>query len=823
MLSRMKKIIAIALSGIILLSFLSGMITVSATEAIYGNGTNGITINIYGSPYTDYKAKDPTWGKYAYTSDGCAWFASARVCELTGKTTSILSGTSWYNSGYSTYGFSRGRSISAKALACYTGHVTVVEAINGNTVTVSEGGMPNYPNNGYCAIRTTTVSALENRSACGSFLGYVYLGVGNTPIATGNNPTGCVDIVESKSSGTIHVCGWAFDLDSPTKPLEIHVYIGGPAGSANAEGHPGIIANQSRPDVANVYSKYNVGNNHGFDATIKTSKSGNQPVYIYAINIGGGNSNPLIGGKPYTTNIAPAYNPQGYLDNVDSPSQGKLHVRGWAFDKDNVNTTLTVHIYVGGPAGSGAPCYAITANKERPDVNKVFAGVGNNHGYDETINVSKSGNQKVYAYALNIGGGTDNPNLTNSPKSVNIIPDTEKPVISNVTFSQVSLKGYRVTCNVSDNVAVQTVKFPSWTTKTDENGKNQDDLIWHVGKIDGNQASFYVKSSDHKNETGTYITHIYAYDVAGKETSLNAGTVTLTDTPSEKASTTYNGNKYTVYNSGKNWGDAKTWCEANGGHLVTISDEQEWNVVKNLLKKYNGVECWLGAEKTNETWKWVDNTQFEYNDWGKNQPDNSGGTEKYLGTWGGGYINSYYWNDFSYAPDDVGGFVCEFEKSQDDTQPITTKPNETSPTTNTSKELEPTGATEPATVVTEPPAEKVEPTTAPPADTVKKPNPVKVTAKTKSVKVKALKAKKQTVKPLTIKNAKGAVTVVKVKKGTTAKIYKKITVNRKTGAITFKKGNYAKKTYTVKLKITAAGNSDYNAKTVSKTVKIKIE
>lgn len=245
---------------------------------------------------------------------------------------------------------------------------------------------------------------------------------GGNPVPTGNNPTGCVDIVESKSSGTIHIRGWAFDLDNPTKSLEMHVYIGGPSGSSKAEGHPGIIANQSRPDVANVYSKYNVGNNHGFDATIKTSKTGNQPVYIYAINIGGGNSNPLIGGKSYTTNIVPVYNPQGYLDNADSPSPGKLHVRGWAFDKDNVNTALDIHIYVGGPAGSGAPCYAIKANKERPDVNKVFAGVGNYHGFDETINVSKSGSQKVYAYAINVGGGTSNPNLTNSPKTVTITP-----------------------------------------------------------------------------------------------------------------------------------------------------------------------------------------------------------------------------------------------------------------------------------------------------------------------------------------------------------------------------------------------------------------
>ena len=115
--------------------------------------------------------------------------------------------------------------------------------------------------------------------------------------------------------------------------------------------------------------------------------------------------------------------------------------------------------------------------------------------------------------------------------------------------------------------------------------------------------------------------------------------------------------------------------------------------------------------------------------------------------------------------------------------------------------------------------------TAPPAKTVtnKNANPVKVVAKAKTVKAKKVKKKKVTVKPLTIKNAQGNVKITKVKKGTTSKIYKKIKVNSKTGAITFKKGKYKKKTYKVKLKIVVSGNAKFNAKTIYKTVKIKIK
>ena len=107
--------------------------------------------------------------------------------------------------------------------------------------------------------------------------------------------------------------------------------------------------------------------------------------------------------------------------------------------------------------------------------------------------------------------------------------------------------------------------------------------------------------------------------------------------------------------------------------------------------------------------------------------------------------------------------------------------------------------------------------------TTKITNSIKATTKTKTIKAKKLKSKKQTVKPIAIKNAKGTVKVTKVKSGTTAKIYKKIKVNSKTGAITFKKGKYAKKTYKIRLKITVSGNSTYKSKTLYKTVKVRIK
>lgn len=113
-----------------------------------------------------------------------------------------------------------------------------------------------------------------------------------------------------------------------------------------------------------------------------------------------------------------AHNPEGCLDSVVSNANNQITIRGWALDRDNVNEQIRVHVYIGGPAGSGEG-HEIYANTYRPDVNKALAGVGEYHGFEATINTERTGSQSVYVYGINIGGG-ENKDLSGSPKTVNI-------------------------------------------------------------------------------------------------------------------------------------------------------------------------------------------------------------------------------------------------------------------------------------------------------------------------------------------------------------------------------------------------------------------
>ena len=214
--------------------------------------------------------------------------------------------------------------------------------------------------------------------------------------------------------------------------------------------------------------------------------------------------------------------PVGWLDSVTSEGPGKIRVRGWTMDPDAPAESLTIHVYIGGGAGdSNAEGYAVRADRTREDIATAYPGAGSAHGFDAVLSTGKSGDQPVYVYGLNVGGGS-NALLNNSGARVNIPADTEKPVISDVSVSEVSAQGYTVTCKVTDNVGVTQVTMPTWTTS---NG--QDDLVWHEASVNGDTASFRVSIADHNLEYGDYLTHIYAYDAAGNSAGAAAPVVAV--------------------------------------------------------------------------------------------------------------------------------------------------------------------------------------------------------------------------------------------------------------------------------------------------------
>lgn len=98
-----------------------------------------------------------------------------------------------------------------------------------------------------------------------------------------------------------------------------------------------------------------------------------------------------------------------------------------------------------------------------------------------------------------------------------------------------------VISNVSSNVGLKEVQVPIWSVK---NG--QDDLKWYkaVKQSDGTYKTS-VKISDHKNDRGEYLIHLYYVTDSGKQIGVGGTTTTV-----ESASTTSNPSKPLIPNSG---------------------------------------------------------------------------------------------------------------------------------------------------------------------------------------------------------------------------------------------------------------------------------
>lgn len=348
---------------------------------------------------------------------------------------------------------------------------------------------------------------------------YNYLGV--TPVS-GN---GCDYATNALPSGWSRVQGGA------PQPGDILVYS---ANSSNPYGHVAIFES--------TYSTYHQNfNSHPYVENVTYAYNGLTNAYWGYIRPNWSNGNI----------------PQGCVDSITAGT-GYIDVRGWAFDKDSTATSLSIHVYIGGGAGTpGAECNVITANTQRTDVNSVY-GVGNYHGFTARIYTGKSGSQSVHIYAINVGGGSANPDIGN--KTVSITKDTTKPTISNVKISDVDASGYTISCTVSDDCKVSKVLFPSWNNDLYEG----NDAVWVQGTISGNTATARINLSTLKGglTEGHFVTHVYAYDLTGNTgmSGMPSGVpwVTISKTPVETTTvpsgtientTTTNGNEINSINN----------------------------------------------------------------------------------------------------------------------------------------------------------------------------------------------------------------------------------------------------------------------------------
>ncbi len=153
-----------------------------------------------------------------------------------------------------------------------------------------------------------------------------------------------------------------------------------------------------------------------------------------------------------------------------------------------------------------------------------------------------------------------------------------------------------------------------------------------------------------------------------QDNAVTSQTAPATSTPTSQA------HHYEIYVENISWTGAKEKCEQMGGHLVTITSQEEMDTVVGLAEKADLTFVWLGGRTDGDEGHWITGEPFSYTAWYPGEPshyDADGIAETCIELW---YVKSnggWSWNDerdnpfeSSYGTETMAddmGYVCEWE------------------------------------------------------------------------------------------------------------------------------------------------------------------
>lgn len=122
----------------------------------------------------------------------------------------------------------------------------------------------------------------------------------------------------------------------------------------------------------------------------------------------------------------------------------------------------------------------------------------------------------------------------------------------------------------------------------------------------------------------------------------------------------YDGRIYTIIDLKLSWFDAYEYCANLGGHLVTITSEDEQMFVETYMSSQSfGESAWIGAYSDGVKWNWVSAEEFEYTNWIPGEPNCQYNKEFAVHVYQGDSGN-YQWNDLDPLINKLY-FICEWE------------------------------------------------------------------------------------------------------------------------------------------------------------------
>ena len=525
---------------------------------------------------------------------------------------------------------------------------------------------------------------------------------------TGHDPFGVLD----SATGGVHsvtIRGWALDEDDYGTTLGIHAYIGDTCIGTT-------VADLYRPDVNEVYG---CGEYHGYIATfdVDTNITGEQTVRVYAINTGGGSVNSMIGSA--TVNIE---------KDTEAPTISDCKV------SDITSTGYTVTCKVTDDNGVDRVQFPTWTKKDGQDDiiqdwdrNEAASGTKDGDTYTYHVDVADHNNESglynthIYAYdkyGNSVGKAMDGIEVPEMPEIAKDMKDDFYATVQNTSNNTFLTKvhdgknwdtyfekesgertqiwhfikntddsgTYTIYCegnealvlDVADGVDTEQNNIRVWTTNGSEAQK------WDILEKDG---EYYLKplcsnlrvlgcSKTNEEYFNAQMASYNTRDCGIKITEVSCTKTELND-ESLINEGNYKGHHYEVFDQGMTWSDAKRVCEELGGHLVTITSEEEQNFVTSLIEEGKMNQYWLGLHRYSQEYAWITGESVEYSNWDKGEPNGIENNKEYCAE----ILNKanpavsgsqrFKWNDVNnsntvsgetdFFNTDLVGFICEYD------------------------------------------------------------------------------------------------------------------------------------------------------------------
>ncbi|HEM6090066.1 TPA: GBS Bsp-like repeat-containing protein [Streptococcus suis] len=412
-----------------------------------------------------------------------------------------------------------------------------------------------------------TVKKSEHKNETGNYISHVYyrgkdgkqtyIGATVANLATTNSGS----TTSNKLSGTISIS----NINAENGSFVVKVTNVSSPNGVKSVLVPTWTENKSVDDI--VFHEAVRQADGSYEAIIKKSEHKNETgKYITTVYYIGNNGNrTFVGTKTATLPAAQT------VSTTPEKASGKITV-------SNINASAGTYDVVISEVKSPVALDKVlvptwTSNKGQDDIIWHEASRQSDGSYKYTVKKSEHKNEtgNYISHVYYQGKDSKRTYIGATTATVPVAPTPEK-ASGKITVSNINASAgtYDVVISeVKSPVALDKVLVPTWTSN-----KGQDDIIWHEASRQSDGSYKYtVKKSEHKNETGSYISHVYYQGKDGKRTYIGATTATVPEAPTQP--TTSNKLSGTISVSNVN--------AEEGSFVVKITNVSSPNGVKSVI------------------------------------------------------------------------------------------------------------------------------------------------------------------------------------------------------------------------------------------------